>query len=83
VFKAHYANLNESGCIKSNLYCRRLFFKTSKYDGSICLVGEYSSNYNKINIHIYASVNSNGLTTFSSDCFSISELQKRKLIYEN
>jgi hypothetical protein len=31
---------------------------------------------------MYASVNANRLKTFTSDCVNISELQKRKLIYE-
>jgi hypothetical protein len=32
---------------------------------------------------MYVSVNANVLKTFTSDCFNISELQKRKQIYEN
>jgi hypothetical protein len=32
---------------------------------------------------MYASVNANGLKTFTSDCVNISELTKRKHIYEN
>jgi hypothetical protein len=32
---------------------------------------------------MYASVNANGLKTFTSDCVNISELKKRKIIYEN
>jgi hypothetical protein len=52
------------------------------YTGRLALIF-YSSNYYKVNILMYASVNANGLKTFTPDCFNISELLKNKQIYEN
>jgi hypothetical protein len=43
----------------------------------------YSSNYNKVNIHIYASVDATKLKTFTTDFFNISELQKMTVINQN
>jgi hypothetical protein len=49
------------------------------YTGRLALI-MHSSNYYKVNIRMYDSVNANGLKTFTTDCFNISHLQRWKII---